>query len=522
MPKKRKARRPGNKRPNAARPALAAGRQRRGWLLALVVIGGLGALALTMVLVWLAWGGDSPAPDELATSEPQVTRRAPGSLAKSAKTKGAPGTAEQPRSSEAQSVADSTTPADAADLNGSFSELTDEQRDQALRTEQIEAANSLAREFPHDHNAVYLVGLVHQEQGNFDQALDNWNRCRQLNATRPDLYNSMGQAFVMKADLDAAAEMFRKALSLQSNLMDARIRLAETLMLQGKVEEVVATLEANLGSIPKACLLLGQAYQQSNQYAKAKKTLLRAVTIDPNLPDAYYALAKVCARLKETDEAKTYHEKFRELKAQGQKQGRDWRRVYNPLEITRQSVAHTHTDVARVYRSMGKSRQAEELWRRAADLDPANTNCRMHLAMLCQRTGREAEALRIHEQLSKLQPTSGLHHFNIGNLSMLLKRYNDAEKAYRRVIELEPNRADGYRALAQCYLVASKNPNQAVLLARKALQLDPSAPVYALLGDACQRNGDTAAALQAMQQAVKMDPGNARYQRRYEALQLGR
>jgi cytochrome c-type biogenesis protein CcmH/NrfG len=102
---------------------------------------------------------------------------------------------------------------------------------------------------------------------------------------------------------------------------------------------------------------------------------------------------------------------------------------------------------------------------------------------------------------------------------MLLKRYVDAERAYQRVIQLEPDRADGYRALAQCYLVGHNDAIGAVSRARQAVERDPSAPVYALLGEACARAGDVSAARNAWQQALEMDPENAVYKRRYELLE---
>jgi superkiller protein 3 len=146
----------------------------------------------------------------------------------------------------------------------------------------------------------------------------------------------------------------------------------------------------------------------------------------------------------------------------------------------------------------------------------------MQLAMLLQRTGRVIEALRIYQQLCQSQPETALHHFNLGNVNMMLKRYVDAERAYKKVIELQPERGDGYRALAQCYLVGSKDAVAAASLAREAVKRDPTAPVYVLLGEACARAGDLAAARDAWRRALELDPDNAAYQRRYDLLQQER
>ena len=56
-------------------------------------------------------------------------------------------------------------------------------------------------------------------------------------------------------------------------------------------------------------------------------------------------------------------------------------------------------------------------------------------------------------------------------------------------------------------------------LAQKAVDLAPTAPHYVLLGQACYRNKDAAAALAAIERAIELDPGNVQTRRIYERLQ---
>ena len=233
--------------------------------------------------------------------------------------------AQQPETSAAESTAPET--------------LSDEQREKAMRQEQLDEILRLVRAYPNDHNACYLLGLVHQEQGSFDKALDQWQQCQQLNPNRADLYNSMGQTYVMKGQLDEADETFGKALELQPDLLDARVRLAENLLRQGKLEDVVRTLDAALPTVPtpapggatprepeeatsvdeatakleQGYLLLGQALQQLDQQEKAKRSFLNALAILPTSAEAHYGLARVCVALKQPDEARVHQEQFRQL-----------------------------------------------------------------------------------------------------------------------------------------------------------------------------------------------------------------
>ena len=362
--------------------------------------------------------------------------------------------------------------------------MTDEELDQALREEQLHEASRLVQAFPDDQNAAYLLGLIHQEQGMPDKALVHWERCRRLNPVRADLHDSFGQAYVLQGDLNQAVEMFRKALELQPDRFSARVRLANTLMRQGKLPEVIASLEDHLPlelddadgadqfvdivETERAYLLLGQAYQQQKNYEGARKAFDKALEVRPESPEAHYGLARVCLALKEPDLAHTHQEQFRQLSQQNQTKGRDLRREYDPLSVTRRSVAHTHSDLGRVYRQQGNSKEAERLWQRAAGVEPLDVASRLHLAELYQESGRYAEAAGMYQQLIDLQPTAGAHYFHFGNISLLLKQFGVAEGAYHKTIELEPNRADGYRALAQFYLLTQRQLPKAKTLAQGA------------------------------------------------------
>jgi len=52
-----------------------------------------------------------------------------------------------------------------------------------------------------------------------------------------------------------------------------------------------------------------------------------------------------------------------------------------------------------------------------------------------------------------------------------------------------------------------------VVWAKKAAELEPIAGNYALLSMICQRSGDRPAAIAAAEQACKLEPANADYQR---------
>jgi tetratricopeptide (TPR) repeat protein len=401
------------------------------------------------------------------------------------------------------------------------SALAPEEQDRALREEQLEAARRLAAAFPGDSNASFLLGMAYLEQGNAVEATAHLSKALELQPARADAYDHLGQIALLAGEYERASEMFRKALELDPKTPNAHFRLARALAFLGQSEEAIAEAQKDIESSPQAgesYALLGETYAQLQDYANAKIAYEKAVEVQPKLSKPYYGLSVVCARLGQQEQSQAYQQKFRDIEAQDRQAGRHWRQVFDPLAITRRSVAHTHVDVGRVYQSHGRADLAEPLWQKAALLDPNNVDCRFYLGALCEQKQKPLDALKLYEQITRAEPGNGAAYFLTGNLRMRLNQPDEAEKAFRKVVEVSPERPEGYRALAQLYLRLNRNPTEARALAARATEIEPVAANYSLLAAACEKNNDRAGALAAIKRAVELDPGNSEYQRAYQRL----
>ncbi len=185
----------------------------------------------------------------------------------------------------------------------------------------------------------------------------------------------------------------------------------------------------------------------------------------------------------------------------------------------RPRTAETYTQAAGFYFAHGNAEAAEELWRRAATLDLKNVACRSALAELYERSGRERQALQAWGQLCGLQPRNATCYLKVGELHVRARHFDAAEKAFAMARQIAPQLSFPHRALAQVYLQTNRNHAEALSLARTAVQLEPIAPNYFVLGVACENNGDHAGALSAVKRAMTIDPENAKYKQTYDQLQ---
>ena len=120
--------------------------------------------------------------------------------------------------------------------------------------------------------------------------------------------------------------------------------------------------------------------------------------------------------------------------------------------------------------------------------------------------------------LKSLRATDVSLWLRLGQLHARLEEFEQAEQALRQVTSLAPQRALGYAALAQLYLPWKGRAAEASTAAGEAVRREPTAANFALLSAVRDRCGDTRGALEAIEKALQLEPGNGDYQQRYLAL----
>ena len=392
----------------------------------------------------------------------------------------------------------------------------------ALKKEQIEVAGQLISDFPNRPGPIGIMGRLNEDCGNTEAAIECWQRCAQLDSNSSEPYYHLGRLAMRRAEHEKAVALWRKALEIDPTRPGVYYRIASALTCLGKPEESLAALKKDVEITPRAFhghFLLGQAYLQLKDYQKAKKHYQTVIEINPNHANAYYGLAKVCARLGEKEEAKRHREKFKALQERDLQARKDRNVAFDELRFGREAAAGTYTEIGRYYGEHGNARKAERLWRRAATLDPKNKNCRLHLTALYRAAGRSQAAVEVYEELRQIEPEDALIYAEIGLLNVRMGQFDAAEGAFRKIIELAPQRPEGYSWLAQLYLRTNKNFSEAKVLAATTVRLVPTADNYSILGEACDRSGDRAGALSALKRALELDPDSEKYKRIYRQIE---
>jgi Flp pilus assembly protein TadD len=187
-----------------------------------------------------------------------------------------------------------------------------------------------------------------------------------------------------------------------------------------------------------------------NHFEAAVVPLQKVIAEQPEFAYAHFQLAYVYTALKKTDEARAEYERTVMLDPKMSE-------AYVNL-----GILLLDKDPAAALAPLGK----------AVELLPAQSRARFLLGVAQERSGEPAKAAETFEGAVRLDREDTETLLHLGNLYVQMKRPADAESAFRRVLELQPNEPHALLGLAQS-LEAQKKPEAADAY-RKYLDAQPS------------------------------------------------
>ncbi len=214
-----------------------------------------------------------------------------------------------------------------------------------------------------------IAAQLYRQMGDADMAVDAWQQCLALDSESVDAYLGLASVFVERGEYEKAETFLRKALAIAPGSPQVAVLLATALMNQGKLRETVALLEgrAQDAGTPMPCLLLlGQAYLQLKDYARAKPCFEAAVRRAPEFANAHYGLAMTCTRLGQQQEAREHMKRFQETESlRLSRQIEEGKQRRNDDASARKALADACAAAAAVCAAHGDASEAER-YRRAA------------------------------------------------------------------------------------------------------------------------------------------------------------
>lgn len=338
---------------------------------------------------------------------------------------------------------------------------------------QVQQVYTAAWQQPRDSEAVGKLGMLLDVYARSDQAMVCYERAQQLDprAFRWPYYLAL--LLAKQGKHTEAARAFQGALRLNPDYLPARLMLAESLFKAGNLDasnDLYSEIVKGSPGVAEAYFGLGRILASRGDPAAARESFLKACDLFPDYGAVHYALAQVDRRLGKAEEAEQELASYARNKS-----------VVPPANdslgdqlqnLDRRAAVHLERGVQ--LEQVGKLNEAIAETEEALRLDPQLVQGHINLLILYGRTGDKEKAEEHYRAAVKLNPTQfpGVYY----NYSILLineGKFEEAEKALRKALEIAPAYADAHNNLSYLLEREGRLPEAAIEY-RKAIEANPN------------------------------------------------
>jgi tetratricopeptide (TPR) repeat protein len=368
-----------------------------------------------------------------------------------------------------------------------------QRRDEGVKV--LDRMKANLKDFP---RAYLLAGDFYARLGDFDQALREYDEGLRRDPVRDhqrEYRRHSIEALMRQGKKAEAAEINQAILKDNPKDTDARGFAAALLVDRGEVARAIGELQGVVSADPKnvvARFFLGRAHMARGEIEQARGQFFEAIKHKPDYIPARLALAQLHVMRGEFDAAfqaaqevlkfdpANHNARLIESAAlMGQKRYGDSRRLLETMAAAQPSSPEVLLQMGVVNLAENKYKEAEEAFRKAYQLNPANSRGLIGVVETYMAQNRTAQALQILQGEAEKSPDRLDLRMALGNMALRAGRYDMA--------------AAEYQALLQKVDIKSRAAGE----------------IYARLGEASRRKGDVMGAVSAFQKAREIMPENA-------------
>lgn len=161
----------------------------------------------------------------------------------------------------------------------------------ARRLPEAEALyKQILQQNPHHHDALHLLGLIAQQSGKSDRAVELISQALNIKPDFAVAHCNLGAAHRSLGRLAQAEANFRKAIALQPDFAAAHNNLGNALKEHGKLDEAVASFHKAIVLQPDSAETysnLGSTFKEFGKMDEAVASYNKALALNPNYAEAH-------------------------------------------------------------------------------------------------------------------------------------------------------------------------------------------------------------------------------------------
>jgi tetratricopeptide (TPR) repeat protein len=271
-----------------------------------------------------------------------------------------------------------------------------------------------------------MTARLAARQGDTTRALELMTGLVERHPDDAVLRFELAQIHLETARVDSAISDLREATRLDPEFYDAHRLLGRLLIdtsggSRAKVDEAMKELEAAYRIRPTDVgtgLAIVQIHLGAGRLDEAEKVLKELAEISPDSRTVNFQLSQLLARSGKQEESRVYLERV------------------VAEEPTFAPAAFQLLEIYQADREWGKAASTLEP---LAQADPANIDLQRRLGFFYLRAGRSAEAVRLFENLIKVEPGDDRTIYMLAESLSAEAQYEKANVLYRRLLQKTPN-----------------------------------------------------------------------------------
>jgi len=297
-----------------------------------------------------------------------------------------------------------------------------------------------------------------------------------------------------------AEKVLRRALTHSPDNGPALEQLSQLLIDQGRSQEAIELLSHAAGdsASPDIYDLLGDAYSQAKDYAKAEEAYRQAIAGDPDDPGHRHGLAQ----------ALMSEGKYAEALEQ-----------FNKLTELEPGTSDNFLSAAQIYMQLGKYDEAASSLARAKQLAPGSLKILYNEALLYEKQGHYDDAVKVlTDAIAGIKGQAGgegnpsalaVLYEQLGHAYIKQHNFSAALAAYADLGKLSPDTHKRAQMLTIDAYRENHDIDHAIAEAKKALDETPNSPdLTVTLAMLYGEKADTAAARQLLEGLLKGNDGD--------------
>jgi len=356
------------------------------------------------------------------------------------------------------------------------------------------------------------------------------------------IYAALGNTYEQQKDYKKAIAAFRQAIAMDKENLDAMRGLAQNLANDNQMDaalEQYLTIQDADPQDATAAMRVAELYRRQGKFDLAMENLKKAAALGPDLLEIPYNEALILEAQGKYEEAATVLQKLvsRPLPPDAragdksnralflERLGNIYREANRPLlametfrkiiDLGGEEAARGYQDVIDSYREQKQWSDATRTAQEAVKKLPEDKGLKLTLAQQLADSGKAEESVQLAKSVLKGGPDDRDSYIMLSQIYMRLKRWKDAEDAVQQAEKLaaRPEEKEYIRFVQGDIFERQKKYDQAEQAFRQVLQQNPSNSMALnylgyMLAD---RNSHLEEALNLIKKALDLDPQNYNY-----------